>query len=361
MLYQILLRRFLFRLEPERAHRTVFELLKAAQVLPPLKRVLEKLFSYNHPSLECRVLDRAFENPVGLAAGFDKNCEIFDVIPCFGFGFVECGTVTARDQSGNPGPRMFRLPEDDALINRLGFNNKGAIWVESHLSRKKRTRVPVGINIGLSRVTDLDRAADDYLYSFEKLFPYADYFTVNVSSPNTPGLRDLEKNLSPLIGALQKRNREIGGSNGKGRKPLLVKISPDLTPKQIDAVAETCLDQDVSGIVATNTTISREGVRLQSPIEGGLSGRPLLVRSTAVLKQLYKRVGKRLVLIGVGGIFSAGDAYRKIRAGASLVQLYTGWVYGGPSTIGDINRGLVEMLRQDGFRNVQEAVGTDPQ
>ena len=357
MLYRELFRPFLFCLDPERAHRTVFEFLKLTQHVPAVKKVLERQFSFAHPALETELFGRRFANPVGCAAGFDKSCEIFDALSCFGFGFVECGTVTAKDQSGNPGPRIFRLEEYQALINRLGFNNRGALWVEERLKRVPPSSIPFGINIGKSKVTEMDKAAEDYIFSFEKLYPFAHYFTINVSSPNTPGLRDLEKNLDPLLLAIQNKNAQIAG--GKKLKPIFVKVSPDLSENELKDAVSSCLKRRVTGLIATNTTVSREGVgvHLPSPIEGGLSGEPLKNKSTAVLKQIYQAVRKDLVLIGVGGIFSAQDAYDKIKCGASLVQIYTGWVYGGPSTVGEINKGLVNLVERDGFKNILEAVG----
>ncbi|OGR85101.1 MAG: dihydroorotate dehydrogenase (quinone) [Elusimicrobia bacterium RIFCSPLOWO2_01_FULL_54_10] len=355
-IYSTLIRPFLFTLEPERAHRTVFEFLKLIQHVPSIKKVLARRYVIEHRALESSHFGCHFKNPVGVAAGFDKNCEIFDVLPCFGFGFVECGTVTAKDQSGNPGPRMFRLVRDTALINRLGFNNHGADWVEERFKKTPAPEVPLGINIGKSKVTDLARAAEDYCYTFEKLFSFGDYFVVNVSSPNTPGLRELEKNLTPLLRALKALNLKLTGKSGT-LKPIFVKVSPDMSPGDLEEAVGSCIKNEVTGIIATNTTLARDMVHLADPVEGGLSGKPLRRKSTETLKTIYRQAKGRLTLIGVGGIFSAQDAYDKILAGASLVQLYTGWVYGGPSTVTDINRGLIELLEKDGFKNVQEAVG----
>lgn len=356
-IYPPMIRPFLFALEPERAHRTVFEFLKLIQHVPILKKVLKRRYCFEHPSLELELFGCRFKNPVGVAAGFDKNCEVFDVLPSLGFGFVECGTVTANDQSGNPGPRMFRLERDLGLINRLGFNNHGAACVGERLKLARATDVPLGINIGKSRVTEIERAAEDYSFTFEKLFPYGNYFVVNVSSPNTPGLRELEKNLTPLLEALQKKNLEMAAKLGTRPRPLFVKVSPDLSAEELEEAVASCLKNQVTGIVATNTTLARDNLHISAPLEGGLSGKPLRRKSTAVLKEIYKQAKDRLVLIGVGGIFSAQDAYDKILAGASLVQIFTGWVYGGPSTIPQINEGLAELLDKDGFKNVREAVG----
>jgi len=363
-IYPSFIRPFLFTLEPERAHKAVFEFLKLVQYFPILKKVLKRRYFFEHPALKQDFFGCHFKNPVGVAAGFDKNCEIFDVLPSLGFGFMECGTVTAEDQSGNLGPRIFRLEKDKALINRLGFNNHGASWVEKHFERRSAlfnggTEVspPLGINIGKSRVTELDRASEDYCFTFGKLFSYGDYFVVNVSSPNTPRLRELEKNLTPLLKALEKKNLEMAEKLKIRPKPLFVKISPDLTAGELEEVVASCLKNQVTGIIATNTTLGRDRLHLSAPLEGGLSGQPLRIKSTIILKDIYKQAKDRLILIGVGGIFSAQDVYDKILSGASLVQLYTGWVYGGPSTILDINKGLAALLEKDGFKNVQEAVG----
>ncbi len=358
-IYPYFIRPFLFMLEPERAHRTVFEFLKLAQHVPSVQAALRARYCYSHPALELDLFGCHFSNPLGIAAGFDKSCEIYDVLPWLGFGFVECGTVTAKDQSGNPGPRMFRLEKDLALINRLGFNNRGAEWVEERLKRMPQPSVPFGINIGKSKVTDLDKAAEDYIFTFERIFPYANYFVLNVSSPNTPGLRDLGKNLTPLLEALQKKNLEMAGRLRARPRPLFVKLSPDMSQEELEDAVHSCMKNQITGIIATNTTVSRDGIQLENPLEGGLSGKPLRSKSTAVLKEVYKMVKNQMVLIGVGGIFSAQDAYEKILAGASLLQIYTGWIYGGPSTVRKINEGLVVLLEKDGFKNIREAVGRD--
>ncbi len=359
MIYQHVLRPILFSLDAEQTHEFVLRYFRLAQRVPFKKEILKKIYRFNHPSLNFDLLGKHFSSPVGLAAGFDKNCEIFNILASFGFGFMEGGTVTARAQEGNPRPRIFRIPEENALINRLGFNNRGADWVEKWLSDSDRPSIPVGINIGKSKITDNSRAAEDYLYSFEKLYSYADYFVVNVSSPNTPGLRELQHDLSPILARLQEKNDAIARVTYSPLKPLFVKIAPDLDQDQLNFIAEICADHKIVGLIATNTTTAREGVAEQMLSEGGLSGRPLEDRSMQTLKYLYKNFGKKFILIGVGGIFSAEDAYRKIKAGASLVQLYTGWVYGGPCTIKSINKGLVEFLERDGFKNIREAIGTE--
>ena len=357
MIYEHFLRPVLFTLDAEQSHEFALKALRLAQKVPFKKEVLKWKYQFHHPALKFDLLGKHFSSPVGLAAGFDKNCEIINVLSSFGFGFVEGGTVTARAQEGNPKPRIFRIPEEKALINRLGFNNRGADWVEKWLEDLERPAIPIGINIGKSKVTENARAAEDYLYSFEKLYSFADYFVVNVSSPNTPGLRELQHDLSPILARLQEKNDALARSTYSPLKPLFVKIAPDLDQDQLHFIAEICADYKVVGLIATNTTTAREGVAKQMLSEGGLSGKPLQDRSMQTLRYLYKNYGKKFILVGVGGVFTAEDAYKKIRAGASLVQLYTGWVYGGPGAIKAINKGLAQLLERDGFKNVREAVG----
>lgn len=359
MIYQTLVRPFLFKMDPEMAHRLAFDFLRLARGSKFLRNAMEARFAYSHPSLRTGCFGLDFPNPVGLAAGFDKNCEIAGLLPSLGFGFVEGGTVTARNQKGNSGARVFRLVREEALINRLGFNNDGAGIVRERLDAAGRCPVPFGINIGKSKDAGLEQAREDYLFSFEKLYPCADYFTVNVSSPNTPGLRELEKDVAPLLSALQEKNKELALAAGSPPKPLLVKISPDLTARQVDAAADACLSLGAAGIIATNTTLSREGLSRAVPYEGGLSGKPLAKRSLEILRRLHARAKGRIVLVGVGGIFSAEEAYRRIRSGASLVQIYTSWIYRGPSFVSEINRKLAGFLARDGFRTLADAVGAD--
>ncbi len=298
-----------------------------------------------------------FANPLGIAAGFDKNGLVVDQLASLGFGFVEVGTVTYRPQPGNPKPRMFRLPDDKALINRLGFNNDGAEAVAARLAKLDRSCV-VGVNIGKNKDVPNNEAVKNYLACFDLVHPVADYIAVNISSPNTPNLRELQKadNLVELLGVLQKRNEELG------RKPLLVKIAPDLTEAEIEAAVDVCLERQVAGIIATNTTISRDGLRTDGVERfgsGGISGKPLLARSNEVISTIYNYTAGKLPIIGVGGIFSAEDAFAKIAAGASLVQAYTGFVYGGPSFASDVNRGLAVRIRERGFDTLDEVIGSD--
>lgn len=297
-----------------------------------------------------------FSNPLGVAAGFDKNGVVVDQLASLGFGFVEVGTVTLEPQLGNPKPRMFRLPEDGALINRLGFNNQGAIIVAERLKDLKRNCI-VGVNIGKNKDVPNEVATENYLKSFDLVQAAADYIAVNISSPNTPNLRELQRadSLEILLGELQKRNKQIG------YKPLLVKIAPDLDISEIESIVEIAIRHDLDGIIATNTTISRDGLRTKHIDRigvGGLSGMPLKKRSTEVISTIFRYSKGRIPIIGVGGIFTPMDAFEKIAAGASLLQAYTGFVYGGPSFAHEINSGLVKILKERGFADLDEAVGT---
>jgi dihydroorotate dehydrogenase len=308
-----------------------------------------------------------FPNPVGLAAGFDKNGALPHVWAALGFGFAELGTITARAQAGNPKPRLFRLPDQQGLINRLGFNNRGAAAVARELQlciAGHRPPIPLGINLGKSRDTPIDAAVDDYRLSLAALFDSADYFVINVSSPNTPGLRDLqdEARLGPLLEALQADNRSLAAARGVAPRPLLVKVAPDLSDEGLRAVVSVTADCGGSGLIATNTSIDRSLLLAAHPLAGeagGLSGAPLRDRATAVIRRLHLLCGGRLPIIGVGGIFSAEDAYAKIRAGASLVQVYTGFVYEGPGLPRRICAGLKSLLARDGFANIAAAIGVE--
>jgi dihydroorotate dehydrogenase len=319
------------------------------------------------PVLQQQLWGLTFPNPVGLAAGFDKNGKLPHVWAALGFGFAELGTVTAQAQPGNPRPRLFRLPEQQGLLNRLGFNNRGAEAVardlQARLSRR-RPAIPLGINLGKSRAAPLDHAVDDYRASLAALFDCADYVVVNVSSPNTPGLRDLqaEAQLTPLLEALQADNRRLAGERGIAPRPLLVKVAPDLSDDGLRAVVSVTAGCAGAGLIATNTTLDRGLLPPHHALAGeagGVSGAPLRDRATAVIRRLYRLSGGQLPIIGVGGIFSAADAYAKIRAGASLVQVYTGFVYEGPGLPRRIGSGLRELLARDGFARISDAVGVD--
>jgi dihydroorotate dehydrogenase len=354
-----LVRPLVFSLDPEQAHHLALNALKffqaslIAPVSPPSDpRVSQELWGLHFP------------NPVGLAAGYDKNADVPLAWPALGFGFAELGTITAQAQAGNPKPRVFRLEKDAACINRLGFNNAGAAAVAARLAALlpagRPHPIPLGVNIGKSRVTPLEDAADDYRESFTQLFPFADYFVVNVSSPNTPDLRKLQEveRLGRLLQVLTEANRHLAARGHTLPRPLLVKIAPDLRDEEIIDIARVALAAGAAGLIATNTTTSRPALRTLSREEGGLSGRPLAKRATEVLRLLFRAVEGRLPLIGVGGIFSAEDAYARICAGASLVQVYTGLIYEGPLLPRRLVRGLVKILDEEGIAHLREVVGT---
>jgi len=358
ILYRLLIRPVLFRLDPERAHRLTLWVLTRLARMPSLQRLMQQVRPLEHPVLQTHVAGLHFPNPVGLAAGFDKSGVAVPAFPALGFGSVEVGTVTPRPQCGNPLPRLFRLPEDEAVVNRMGFNNDGADAVAARLRGIPR-RIPLGVNLGKNADTPLEQALDDYRAGLERLYDVGDYVVINVSSPNTPGLRGLHAHtqLSELLEGLQASNQALARVRSLGPRPLLVKIAPDLEPGALDDIVEAAQNCALGGIIATNTTIGRMGLRTATRETGGLSGRPLRQRSTEVIRYLYAHSHGRIPIIGVGGIFSAADAYEKICAGASLVQLYTGLIYQGPGLPHRINRGLVQLLQRDGFRHLSEAVG----
>ena len=341
-MYKIV-RFFLFLFNPEFIHHISFKLIKFGAIIPGKMWAWRLLFKVRDSRLEREVFGLKFENPVGLAAGFDKDAKLFDELASFGFGFVEIGTVTPLSQVGNPKPRLFRLKEDNALINRMGFNNQGLEAVVARLRRKK-SNIIIGGNIGKNKLTPNDQAINDYEICFERLFPYVDYFAVNVSSPNTPGLRDLQekKPLTALLNRLQLLNNQKDK-----RKPILLKIAPDLTNEQLDNIIEIVADTKIDGVIATNTTISRSGLKtakeeVNTIGNGGLSGKPVKARSTEVIKYLSDKSNKAFPIIGVGGIHSKVDALEKIDAGATLVQIYTGFIYEGPVLIKRINKAILK-------------------
>lgn len=350
------LRALLFRLPPETAHELAIKFLKSG--------VADKFVEHQNlsPFGEIECFGLKFKNPVGVAAGFDKNGVVAPELARLGFGFVEVGTTTFHPQPGNPKPRLFRLPLDKALINRAGFNNDGTAAVVERL-KKNRPPCVLGMNIGKSKIVPNEEAIEDYLKSFDLVYPIADYIVVNVSSPNTPNLRELQKAdaLAELLNALQKRNKEL--SPGKKIVPLLVKIAPDLSETEIEAIVGVALDFKLAGIVATNTTINRQDLKTpKTEIErigaGGLSGKPLAAGSTEIVKKIFRFSGGKLPIIGVGGIFTAADAFEKIAAGASLVQLYTGFIYQGLTVARDINEGLSKIFQEKGFRSFSDAIGS---
>ena len=342
-----LIRRALRRLPSETAHELTLRALEigGARVLGGFGKQ-----EPDPPILAQRLWGLDFPNPVGLAAGFDKDARVSDAIWQLGFGFVEVGTVTPRSQLGNPKPRLFRLEEDRAIINRMGFNSGGLDAVADRLSQRKRSGI-VGVNLGRNR----DTGDDDYVEGILRMARIADYLVVNISSPNTPGLRDLQAGevLGPLLSRLMAARKEAGSGT-----PLLVKIAPDLTREECCDIAQTALDSGIDGLIVSNTTIQRPDLVNRYALEtGGLSGRPLFAPSTALLADMHRLTQRRLPLIGVGGIASAADAYAKIRAGASLVQLYTALVFEGPDIVRRIKSGLAALLRDDGFASIAEAVG----
>ncbi|WP_247233273.1 quinone-dependent dihydroorotate dehydrogenase [Telluribacter sp. SYSU D00476] len=341
-MYKRLLLPLLFLLDPEQVHHFVCDALRFFYRLPLVPGLMRKLFVYEHPSLVQEVAGLRFRNPVGLAAGFDKNAELVDEMAALGFGYVEIGTVTPRPQSGNDRPRLFRLKADRALINRMGFNNKGASVAAAKLKARK-SDILVGGNIGKNKVTPNEQALDDYIACFHELYEVVDYFVVNVSSPNTPGLRDLQEK-EPLMHLL--RELQTLNLTKPKAKPIFLKIAPDLNQSQLDDIIDIVKETKIAGVIATNTTIVRKG--LTTPAEevdnigaGGLSGEPLRYRSTEVIRYLCSKSENAFPVIGVGGIASPADALEKIKAGASLVQVYTGFIYEGPGLARRICKALV--------------------
>ena len=334
---------YLTQHDAEKIHYKVMDVLKFACKIPLVPGILKLIFEKQDKRLERKVFGLRFKNPVGLAAGFDKNGLWTDELSNLGFGFIEIGTVTPRAQLGNDKPRLFRLKEDEALINRMGFNNEGSLAAANKL-RNRKTKIIIGGNIGKNKTTENDEAVYDYLKAFNDLYPYVDYFVVNVSSPNTPGLRDLQEK-EPLKYLLKVLERDNGRKSKP--KPILLKIAPDLTNEQLDDIIEIVKETRISGVIAANTTISREGLVTdkQEVTEigaGGLSGKPLANRSTEVIRYLSEKSKKAFPIIGVGGIYSAEDAIEKLKAGASLVQVYSGFIYEGPGIVKDICEGILK-------------------
>ena len=335
-MYKLLIRPLLFLFDPEKVHHFTFSLIRFLNKIG-FGPIFKNLYEVNNPKLEREVFGLKFKNPVGLAAGFDKDAKLYQELSNLGFGFIEIGTLTPKPQDGNPKKRLFRLKTDSAIINRMGFNNGGV--EEAVLRLKKNKGVLIGGNIGKNKVTPNENAVDDYKICFESLFPYVDYFVVNVSSPNTPNLRELQDKepLTKLLQTLQNLNNER-----PTQKPILLKIAPDLTDEQLLDIIDIVKETKIAGVIATNTTISREGLQSENKVEvGGLSGKPLTKRSTEVIRFLSEKSNKAFPIIGVGGIHSAQDALEKLEAGASLVQLYTGFIYEGPQLIKEINKALL--------------------
>jgi len=339
--YKNLLFPIISKIDPERIHYYAMDALQFFYKIPGAKSLLKYFFSFEEPSLEKNVMGLKFKNPVGLAAGFDKNGKWINELSTLGFGFIEIGTVTPLPQEGNPKPRLFRLKSDEALINRMGFNNHGIKEVVENL-KKVNAEIIIGGNIGKNKITDNANANTDYILAYEALYDYVDYFVVNVSSPNTPGLRELQEKepLMHLLSTIQSKNQ----SKTKP-KPILLKIAPDLTDSQLDDIVEIVKLTKIEGVIATNTTLSREDLKadeasLSEIGAGGLSGKPLKDRATQVIQYLKNKSENSFVIIGVGGIYSAEDAIEKLKAGASLVQVYSGFVYEGPSLAKTICKGL---------------------
>ena len=337
-MYKFLTRPVLFLFDPEKVHYFTFSLIRFLNKIPGVPSLIKSMYIVNDERLEKEVFGLKFKNPVGLAAGFDKDAKLFNELANFGFGFIEIGTLTPKPQPGNPKKRLFRLKRDSAIINRMGFNNGG---VEEAVKRLKKNKgVLIGGNIGKNKITPNEHAIDDYITCFHILFNYVDYFVVNVSSPNTPNLRELQDKepLTKLLQALKDEN-----SNYQDPKPILLKIAPDLTDDQLMDIIDIIEQTKIDGVIATNTTISRKGLKSRNRNEtGGLSGIPVKERSTEVIRFLAEKSNKAFPIIGVGGIHSAKDALEKLEAGADLVQLYTGFIYEGPQLIKDINKAILK-------------------
>ena len=338
-MYNKLIKPFLFLFDPELVHDFVFFSIKILNKIPFVELILRSIYTINNPKLKRKVLGIDFPNPIGLAAGFDKDAKLFKELSNFGFGFIEVGTVTPLRQKGNPKKRLFRLEADDALINRMGFNNEG---VESLITRlKKKKDLIVGVNIGKNKNTDIQNSVNDYEFCFNKLHPYVDYFAINISSPNTPNLRLLQKKDALL--KILKRLTFLNNNKSK-QKPIFIKISPDIDNKQLEDIIDSVIETKLSGIIATNTTLSRENLNSNINLKnesGGLSGKPLNDRSNEIIRFISKKSKKSFIIIGVGGIQSSKDAIDKIKAGADLIQIYTGFIYKGPGLIKKINKSLL--------------------
>ncbi|WP_276365624.1 quinone-dependent dihydroorotate dehydrogenase [Chryseolinea sp. H1M3-3] len=342
-MYKWLIRPLLFSVDAEKIHHFIFSLLKFQSKLPGTRALLNGMFNFHHPKLEKTLFGITFRNPVGLAAGFDKDAKLIDELASLGFGFIEIGTLTPLPQPGNEKPRLFRLPEDQALINRMGFNNGGVKAAIERL-KKRKSDIIIGGNIGKNKVTPNEKALDDYAICFDALFPYVDYFVLNISSPNTPGLRELQDK-EPLRKLLL-HIKQLSTAK-PSYKPVLLKIAPDLVDSQLDDIIEILKETKLDGVVATNTTISRDGLKTdQADVKaignGGLSGKPLTERSTQVIRYLRQKLGATFPIIGVGGIMTPEDALEKLKAGADLIQIYTGFIYEGPGFAKCINKAILK-------------------
>ncbi len=365
MLYRYLAKPVFFKLDPETAHHITIGGLHAMEKIPGGLSLLSMMYGVQEtPELSMDLWGIRFPNPIGLAAGLDKNGQAVRAFSSIGFGFIEVGTVTPKSQPGNELPRCYRLPQDEALINRMGFNNLGADYLAdqlAHIKKLKKQQIPIAVNIGKNKLTSNETAMNDYMECIRILYPYADFFVVNISSPNTPDLRKLQHGdeLRKLLEAVT-QEMDVQKEKYQRQLPILVKIAPDLGDEELEQVVETISASRISGIIATNTTLSRDGLTHQNSREsGGLSGKPLAQRSTDVIRSIYKLTGGRMPIIGSGGVFTAEDAYEKIKAGASLVEIYTALIFKGPGVNQVINRGLSQLLKRDGFNHISEAIGVD--
>jgi len=362
VLYRNIAKPFFFKMDPEKAHHLVVGGLETSSALPGGRAALRMMYGVPETAdMAVDLFGQHFPTPVGLAAGLDKNAQAVGGFSSIGFGFMEVGTVTPKGQPGNESPRLFRLPIDEALINRMGFNNEGAERMAQRLKKWTDRPIPVAVNIGKNKTTPNESAHEDYRQCIRTLYPYGDFFVVNISSPNTPDLRSLQhgSELSFLLTQV-KEEMELQYKSSGIRKSLLVKIAPDVSETELEYMVHTLTETGMDGIIATNTTLSREGLNHASAREtGGLSGKPLRNRSTEIISSIYRQTGGKLPIIGSGGIFTSQDAYDKIRAGASLVEIYTALIYEGPEVNRKLHAGLRQLLRRDGFRHISEAVGAD--
>jgi dihydroorotate dehydrogenase len=361
-MYKKIIRPTLFRYQPETAHHMTMAGLTLAGKIPGGTAFLRGLYGNRpHPALKTSLFGIEFHTPIGLAAGLDKNGEAIPAFSNIGFGFIEVGTVTPKAQPGNEKPRSFRLPSDKGLINRMGFNNEGIVPLAEKIDALKKRPIPIAVNIGKNKVTPNEDAISDYLACMTGLYAQGDFFVVNISSPNTPDLRKLQHgdDLEQLLKAVKQASAELAEAHGLAQpKSVLVKIAPDLTPDELESIVATAVRTNIDGIIATNTTLSREGLTHPNQKEtGGLSGLPVKARSTEVIRSIYRLTNGKMPIIGVGGIFTAEDAYEKILAGASMVEVYTGLIYEGPKINRNIQDGLLRYLARDGYATIADAVG----
>lgn len=363
MLYENLVKPIFFKMDPEQAHHVMIKGLSVAGKIPGATALLNSMYGVNeHPELAVDLLGIHFHNPIGLAAGLDKNGVATAGFSNIGFGFMEVGTVTPKGQPGNELPRLFRLIEDEAVINRMGFNNDGADAMAEVLKKRTQHKIPIAVNIGKNKATPNELAYEDYRLCIKKLYSEGEFFVVNISSPNTQGLRELQhgNELANLLNHVNEEMNIQATARGEAKKAVFVKIAPDMTEDELTHTVETIKNSNISGIIVSNTTLSREGLKSSNRSEtGGLSGKPLTDRSTEIIKTVYKLTGGQLPIIGSGGIFTAQDAYNKIRAGATLVEIYTSLIYKGPGILREINGGLMQLMKKDGFNHITEVIGAD--